>query len=128
MTDPTPIHGRVGETIAWLDDGVVYDMCGRWVAFLDDDIVYSFRGQPLGHFEDGWFRELRGDAVAFVEGCADNGPVIPVCETVPIPPALDCPPMPPTPHEFPVSGIPGVDWSLGTWGEFISGATAASLY
>lgn len=128
MEDITPIHGRGGDVIAWLNDGVIHDMCGRWVAFIDDEAVYSFRGQLLGHFEHGWFREQRGDAVAFIEGANDEGPVKPVCDPAPIPPALDFPPQPPVPHVFPQSAMPSVDWSFDTWGEFIAGNSSASLY
>jgi hypothetical protein len=128
-TDMKPIYGRCGTVIAWIDDGVIFDMCGRWVAFFDDETVFSFTGKLLGFFEDGWFLDQRGDGVAFVQGCGDDGPVLPVCEPEPFPPALDCPPLPPRPHLMPVSPIQTVDWSLSTWNEFIAGSgTMASIY
>jgi hypothetical protein len=128
-TDLTPIYGRCGTVIAWLDDGVVFDQCGRWVAFLDDENVYSFTGKLLGFYEDGWFRDLRGDGVALTAGCRDNGPVRPVLDPVPLPPALSFPPLPPAPHIMPVSPMPTVDWSLQTWNEFVAGTgNMASMY
>ncbi|MEM8739025.1 MAG: 4-fold beta flower protein [Planctomycetota bacterium] len=124
-----PVFGRCGTVLAWIQDGVLFDMCGRWVAFFDDDAVYSFRGRLLGFYEDGWFRDHRGDAVGFVVGCSDDGPVLPVCEEAPLPPGLDFPPIPATPHHFPVSPIPGLDWSLSTWGEFVAGSgNVCSMY
>jgi hypothetical protein len=128
LHDILPIYGRGGEVIAWIHDNVIHDMCGRWVAFLDDGGVYSFRGQLLGDFADGWFRDPRGDGVAFILASDDNGPVKPVCEDAPIPPALDFPPTPPVPHNFPMPAMPTVDWSLSTWNEFVAGQAAASLY
>ena len=128
-TDLITIYGRGGTVIAWLEDDVIFDMCGRWVAFLDEVSVYSFTGKLLGFYEDGWFRDQRGEAVAFTPGCNDEGPVLPICEEPPLPPALDCPPVPTTPHLLAVSPMPGVDWSLQHWSEFLSGAgNMASLY
>ena len=127
--DLITIYGRGGTVIAWIDDGVVFDMCGRWVAFLDEVSVFSFTGKLLGFYEGGWFRDQRGEAVAFTPGCNDEGPVLPICEEPPLPPALDCPPMPPAPSVLPVSPMPGVDWSLQHWSEFLSGsASLASMY
>ena len=128
-TDMLPVYGRCGTVIAWLDDEVVFDMCGRWVAFVDDESVYSFAGKLLGFFEDGWFRDQRGDGVAFMKGCSDEGPVLPVLEEAPFPPSLSFPPIPATPHNLAVSPMPGVDWSLQTWNEFVAGSgNMASLY
>ena len=128
-TDLTPIFGRCGTVIAWLDDEVIFDMCGRWVAFIDDDSVFSYSSKLLGFYEHGWFRDSRGDAVAFTPTPGDEGPVLPVCERAPLPPAIDCPPMTPTPHLLPVSPMPGYDWSLQTWNEFVAGSgNMASIY
>lgn len=125
----TPVYGRCGTVIGWIEDDVLFDMTGRWNAFIDDDTVYTFKGTVLGFYEDGWFRDPRGDAVAFTAGHGDEGPVAPVIEPAPLPPALDCPPLSPTPMEFPVSPIASVEWSIATWGEFITGTGAMnSLY
>ncbi|MEO1237089.1 MAG: 4-fold beta flower protein [Planctomycetota bacterium] len=126
LDDMQPVYGRCGTVLAWIQDEVLYDMCGRWVAFFDDGAVYSFRGKLLGFYEDGWFRDQRGDAVGFtLDHADDGGPVPPVCEPAPLPPALDFPPIPATPHHFPVSPIAGVDWSIASWNEFVAGTGAA---
>jgi len=120
-TDMQPVYGRCGTVVAWIDDEVLYDLCGRWTAFFDDDAVYSFRGKLLGFYEDGWFRDQRGDAAAFTEDANDDGPVLPVCDPAPLPPSLTFPPIPATPHVLPVSPMPGVDWSMSQWSEFVAG-------
>ncbi|MEM7625206.1 MAG: 4-fold beta flower protein [Planctomycetota bacterium] len=128
-TDMQPVFGRCGTVVAWIQDEVLFDMTGRWIAFFDDDAVYSFKGKLLGFFEDGWFRDPRGDAVGFTEDANDQGPVRPVCDPVPLPPALDFPPVPTTPHIFPASPIPGLDWSLSSWGEFVTASgNVSSIY
>lgn len=128
-TDMQPVFGRCGTVIAWILDEVVFDLCGRWVAFFDDEGVYSFRGKLLGFYEDGWFRDQRGDALGFTEDANDDGPMRPVCDPVPFPPTMDFPPIPATPHVFPVSPMPGVDWSISTWNEFVAGTgNACSMY
>lgn len=125
-----PVFGRCGTVIAWIQDEVLFDMCGRWVGFFDDEGLYSFRGKLLGFYEDGWFRDSRGDAAGFTEDCDPaQGPERPVCEQAPLPPALDCPPIPATPHVFPVSPIPGLDWSIQSWNEFAArGGNMASTF
>lgn len=129
LDDLLPVYGRCGTVVAWIDDDVLFDMTGRYVAFFDDATVYSFRGRVLGFYEGGWFRDTRGDAVAFTTDHDDQGPVAPVCDPPPLPPALDCPPHPTTPHVFPVSPVAGVDWSLQTWGEFIADSgPVSSMY
>jgi len=126
--DITPIYGRGGTVVAWIDDGIVFDMCGRWVAFVDDDAVYNFKGKLLGFFEEGWFRDQKGDAVCFTLDATEAGPVKPVCDPAPLPPALDFPPAPTTPPHLPVSPIAGLDWSMQSWGEFVLGSGNMSLY
>lgn len=126
--DLIPVYGRGGTVEAWIDDDIVFDMCGRWVAFIDDDAVYSFKGKLLGFYEHGWFRDHKGDAVTFIVDANEEGPVKPVCDPPPLPPALDCPPMPTTPHQLPVSPMPGLDWSMQTWSELVSGAGNMSCY
>ncbi len=128
-TDIGTIYGRGGTVIAWVNDRVIFDMCGRWVAFIDDGSVFSYSRKLLGFYEDGWFRDQRGDAVAFTPGCNDEGPILPICDQAPLPPAVDCPPVMPTPHILPVSPIPGVDWSLQCWNEFLAGSgNMAGIY
>ena len=78
--DITPIYGRGGDVLAWIDDAIVFDMCGRWVAFIDDDAMFSFKGKLLGFYEEGWFRDQKGDAVSFTLDASDAGPVKPVCD------------------------------------------------
>ncbi len=126
--DIQPVYGRGGTVEAWIDDEVVFDMCGRWVAFLDDQAVYNFKGKLLGFYEGGWFRDQKGDAVSFTTDADENGPVKPVCDSPPLPPALDCPPAPATPHQLPVSPMPGLDWSIQSWGEFLMASGTMSLY
>ena len=128
-TNLTPIYGRCGTVIAWIDDDVIFDQCGRWTAFLDETDVYHPSGKLLGFYEDGWFRDCKGDGVAFTEGCSDNGPVPPICDPVPLPPSLTFPPLPPAATTMPVSPLPTVDWSLLTWNEFIAGSgTLSSVF
>ena len=49
--DITPIYGRGGDVLAWIDDAIVFDMCGRWVAFIDDGAMFSFKCKLLGFYE-----------------------------------------------------------------------------
>jgi len=66
--------------------------------------------------------------VSFTPDASDAGPVKPVCDPEPLPPALDFPPTPTTPHLMPVSPIAGLDWSLQSWGEFVLGSGNMSIY
>lgn len=89
------------------------------VPFIEGKNVFSYSGKYLGEFEDGFFWDMYGNAVAFVEG-ASNGPLTPITEIPPIPPIHPIPPIPPVPPIPPIPPIHSLGWSQMTFEDFLS--------
>jgi len=114
-----PIYDRNGQAVAWFDIGLICDLQGRAVAFLDNNNVVSFQGEHLGVLSNGFFRDHRGDAVAFFNG-ASGGPLLPVTCAAPAPPLPGAASIPPTSPVPPEPAAPTSIWSSLSWSEFIS--------
>ncbi len=76
-------------------------------------------GEHLGLLLGRFFRDHRGDAVAFLPG-AIGGPILPSPSPGPNPPIPSIPPSPAKPFIPPIPAIPSLDWGL-SWQEFING-------
>ncbi|MFA6473176.1 MAG: 4-fold beta flower protein, partial [Candidatus Latescibacterota bacterium] len=86
--------------------------------FLKRHGVYSFNGIYLGSFKRGYFRDKKGNAVAFVEGALGEPPV-PKVTIKKIPPKTMLLPIPPLKEKAPVSPSPRPFWSDSTFVSFL---------
>ena len=114
-----PIYDRAGHVVAWRKDEHIYDLDGRHAAVTSKINVYGHNGQHLGLLLEGFFRDRRGDAVAFLPG-AFGGPILPDLAAPPEPPTPSMPPVPAPPSIPPIPAIPSLDWGV-SWEEFING-------
>ncbi|MEO9870875.1 4-fold beta flower protein [Ekhidna sp.] len=113
------IFDRNGKTIAWLKESEIFNLGGTNIGFLDKEAVHNLRANYKGTFTNGFFRDKRGNSVAFVDG-ASNGPIPPIPNIPPIPPIPSIPPIHPIPPIPPIAPIPSFSWSNIDWNEFIS--------
>ena len=145
------IYNRTGWVVGWQVGRVLYDITGQaraYVEFRDgeDGNVFSFEpvdlgdpedspeprdsGQtadsgepePLGSLQSGYFRDLFGDAVAFLEG-AREGPTLPgTLQPSPELPEFQEPPPQPQAATFLIAS--GTSrWSENAWNAFLRGHT-----
>ncbi len=121
-----PIFNRDGRMVGWLQNRVIYDKSGGYRAFLRKEAVHSFRGNFLGHLDQGYFRDWRGDAVAFLKG-AKHGPALPFLETALPLTQLRIPSFFPMPSYVPVQVMPSFCWSSLDWDSYLVGVTASTL-
>lgn len=113
-----PIYDRQGIVVAWKNGNVIHDISGNAIAFINDTNVISYTGKHLGVLNNGFFRDHRGDAVAFMKG-ATGGPILPVLSVPPVPPVPAIAPVPPIPPIPPVPAVPSLSWSDLSWDKFI---------
>ena len=113
-----PIYDREGQVVGWKNDQNIYDLDGSHAAVRDKENVYGHSGQHLGLLLEGFFRDHRGDAVAFLSG-AIGGPILPTPSNPPLPPIPATPPTPAKPSIPPIPAIPSLDWGI-SWKEFIN--------
>ena len=103
-----PIFDRHGEAVAWLREDIIFDAYGNARALIRGEQVYNYSATTLGTHSRGYFRDRRGQAVAFTRG-ASGGPMLPIPAIPPIPPIPGIPPIPPIPPILPVPPIPRVN-------------------
>lgn len=113
-----PIYDRAGQVVGWKNEENIFDLDGSHVAVKKKENVYGTNGQHLGLLLEGFFRDHRGDAVAFLSG-AVGGPILPVTSVPPAPPLPSIPPIPAKPAIPPIPAIPSLDWGK-SWQEFIN--------
>ena len=80
-----PIYDREGQVVGWKNDENIYDLDGSHAAVRIKENVYGPSGEHLGLLLEGFFRDHRGDAVAFLSG-AIGGPILPSPSLPPDPP------------------------------------------
>jgi hypothetical protein len=110
------IYDSGGTVVGWLDGDYILDHASvSWIGFLHGELIYLGGSRPLGFFSAGVFRDLRGNAIAFVRG-AKAGQVLPDLKaaTAPVPPAKIRRPVAPSVPERPVNKI---GWGR-SWKEF----------
>ena len=112
-----PIYDREGQVVGWKNDENIYDLDGSHAAVRIKENVYGPSGEHLGLLLEGFFRDHRGDAVAFLSG-AIGGPILPNPSIPPAPPMPAIPPIPAKPSIPPIPAIPSLDWGI-SWKEFI---------
>jgi hypothetical protein len=113
-----PIYDREGQVVGWKKDQNIYHLDGSHAAVKDNINVYGHNGQHLGILLEGFFRDHRGDAVAFLSG-AIGGPILPTPSIPPDPPIPSKPSIPTNPSIPPIPAIPSLDWGI-SWQEFIN--------
>lgn len=106
-----PIYTRSGAVVGWLHQQRVIDRYNNYRGFLHNNALYSMNGQYLGRFNNGFFRDLFGNAVAFIKG-ASGGPLLPITQIPPIPPIPPVPPINPIPPIPPIPPIDSLIWGV----------------
>jgi hypothetical protein len=114
-----PVFDRKGKTIAWLMEGVLFNLGGRPIAFLSKNSVVSYRAKYLGVLDKGFIRDRSGHAVAFLRG-ASGGPMPPVPQVPPVPPVPQIPPVPPVSPIAPAPAVQSLSWSTLAWESFLN--------
>jgi hypothetical protein len=114
-----PIFGQAGNVLGWFFNQVIYDREHRYRAVVRSHAVYAYTGRYLGYFDQELFRDRSGQVVGCLPG-ARRGPVPPLYErpeagSLPKPPTLPLPAMPPVP---PTARL---GWSLVRWEGFLRG-------
>jgi len=113
-----PVFDQTGKVVAWLRGDHVLDPRGGHVAFLRNNWLITYRGVFRGRFYRGWFRDLKGAAVGFMQ--RPSG--------LPTPPATEPPPPPPEPAKAPMPPLIGLPpmavrpmpvWSKLEWDVFV---------
>lgn len=121
-----PIISREGQVVGWLKRDVVYDEAGQPRAFIRGNSVFALDAQYLGRLAHGFFRDVHGDAVAFMKD-ASGGPVTPTPNVIPEPPhtwevrALA------EPRVVATAATPSLFWSEVDWTTFINPAPLQDL-
>ena len=115
------VFNKNGKTIAWLKDSIVFTKDGRKaLAFIEQENIFSYSSKHLGIFQNGYFRDEKGDAIAFIKGASGD----------PFPPRPAISPFPPkpcTPPASPAQSVPSVpikaspSWSQTDWEVYING-------
>lgn len=117
-----PIFDRRGAVVGWFDGAFVVGPSNTFVGHVKADVVLSMSsGRPLGYFAKGFFRDHRGDAVAFLRG-ATGGPITPIVSSfTPMAPVLPVRPMTPI-GIAPIVLTPVGSLAWGEeWAEFLAG-------
>lgn len=118
-----PIHDRYGRTIGWLEEDTIRHLDGGTAAFVSGEAIFNDSGTCIGFIHDRYFRDLQGDAVAFLPG-ATGGPPLPLPERSPMRPPFSYAPMRPIgsrPPVRPKAPLWSVDWSPILWCSFLTG-------
>jgi len=114
-----PIFSRDAAVVAWLKNDVVYDTHGEPCAIVRNTAVIAYDGRYLGRIDRGFFRDVHGDAVAFMRG-ATNGPVTPSPRVVPVAPPTRDKVITPNVRIVAKPGPASVFWSLLDWDGFLA--------
>ena len=121
-----PIYDRGGHTVGWLEGNSVQDRIGLPDAVIREGAVFSARcGCYLGQFDGGFFRDMCGCIVAFVEG-AHGGAVLPRVKSAvcPAPAARGMPSPPAAGQAGAERARPLLNWSALGWASFLAGHPA----
>jgi hypothetical protein len=125
------IFSPQGHLVGWLKNDGVYDEAGYPRAFVRGKDVFALNGDYLGRVEHGYFRDQRGDAVAFMRG-ATGSPIAPTPRVIPAAPMTWAMPNVPTPRVVPYGASASPRWSLTDWEIYLGSSAAAepvgSLY
>jgi sporulation protein YlmC with PRC-barrel domain len=114
-----PIFDKNGKTVGWLNNLVIHDRSATYRAFIAGAAVYDFSGRYLGRFRQGFFRDKRGNAVAFLKG-ARGGPLLPFTEFPPFAPFPPFPPLRPLPELPPLPPLDTLKWSALSFEDFLT--------
>ena len=145
------IYNRTGWVVGWQVGRVLYDITGQARAYVElkdgeDGNVFSFEPAGLGDSEDsaeptgseeaadsgepeplgsllsGYFRDLFGDAVAFVEGAHDGPPLPGTLQPSPELPEFQEPPPQLQAATFSIA-LGTSKWSENAWNAYLRGLT-----
>lgn len=117
--DEIAVYNQAGVVIGWIKNNIIFNYEGsKAVAFTDKQDVFSFNNGNayLGRFHNGFFRDKKGNAVAWVRG-ASGGPITlpPLDRVAPIfMPVIK----PITPIVITINPIETFSWSIMSWEDF----------
>ncbi len=118
MKKTEPIYDPQATIVGWLHGDVIFGTDFVHRAFIHRGSVHSYRRKYLGRFDRGYFRDLAGDAVAFVVG-ATGWPLLPQVGNAPIPRVPPISPFPPVPTIPPIAAFATPNWSKIDWEIFL---------
>lgn len=120
-----PIFSPEGQVVAWLKNDVIYDEVGEPRAAIRDGAVFLFDGVYLGRLEHGYFRDYKGDAVAFMRD-ASGSPAAPAPRVIPTAPTTRIPLITPGIRVVPYPSSPSSHWSEMDWNVYLQPMLAVS--
>ena len=113
------IFNKQGRTIAWIKGNELFNIRGQSIGFINQNAVFNLTANYKGTFRNGFFRDKRGNAVAFING-ASNGPIPPVPQVPPVAPVPNVPPVHPVSPVPPIPPISSFSWSDIDWNTIIN--------
>ena len=120
-----PIFDKNGYVTAWLKEERIFGISGKPEAFLSGENIFNYAGKYCGVFKDCFFRDNKGDAIAFIRG-AHGGPKLPVTKMPPPPPITSPSPMKPVIGFPPIPARLTFNWSKTSWADFIGSIRQAA--
>ena len=123
----TPIFDADCRHIGWFDGTHVYDMSVDWIAYHSKGNVFTSlpSGDWLGPLHEGSFLDRRGRPVAWLQGTAPHGALMPSAPLRAMRPLRPKKPLRPRTPLFPTKPLtPSCGWSPVSWLEWTGRAPA----
>ena len=117
----TPIFDADCQHVGWFDGTHVYDMSVDWIAFHAKGNVFTSRpsGDWLGPLHEGSFLDRQGRPVAWLQGTAPHGGLMPSAPMGAMRPLRPKKPLRPRTPLFPTKPLtPSSGWSPMSWLEW----------
>jgi 4-fold beta-flower domain-containing protein len=109
------LYDRRGKVSAFLAaNGRIVSRTGESVAWIQNGSVYDYHGQHLGWWENNHMRGSDGGIVVWLQGATGLGVVSPVPSVPPVPPVPSVEPVRPVPSAAPVRPVNKLSWSYNT--------------
>ncbi len=126
----TPIFDADCRHVGWFDGTHVYDMNVDWIAFHSKGNVFTSRpsGEWLGPLHEGSFLDRQGRPVAWLQGTAPHGGLMPSAPQGAMRPLRPKKPLRPRTPLFPTKPLtPSTGWSPVTWLEWTNRTSAPAV-
>lgn len=114
-----PIFDAKGSTIGWMKDDLLFALNGAAAAFLKGENIINFAGLHCGFLINDFFRDHKGNIVAFLRE-AQGGPRLPVTKIPPPAPIPGFVPLRPVAPIAPLRPMLGLNWSDLSWDNFLA--------
>lgn len=113
-----PIFNKKGKTIAWLRGNELFNLKGHNVGFTINKSVYNLKSKPIGTLVKSFFRDEKGNVVAFLKD-AKGGLVLPAIKISPTKPVAKNVKAHNKPSYSNMTSILKTRWSKLSWDTFI---------